>query len=975
MRVKYFLSLIILLLIGFFFSNFSDAEPLNNWHWRNPLPQGNPLKSIIYANNMFVSVGTEGTIITSPDGINWTIRERAVFGFYWLWDITYGKSIFVAVGSQGVVLTSSDGIHWTERSSPAYGLGGVTFGNNLFVAVGTMGTIITSPNGINWTKRNSGVSIPKNHYFTLNSVIYANNIFVAVGSIQDLYGHDTEVILTSTDGINWVRQDLGFSTYSSLQKITYGNGTFVVVGEHGTILTSSNGINWVQRNSGVYNQLNGITYGNNIFIAVGCSGTIITSSDGINWVESVSETTFDLNGITWGNNSFISVGELGFILSSTDGLSWEETSYGSRKTLNAAAYGNNIFVVVGDFDPILTSTNGLNWRNINIETQFVSLRGVTFGDNKFIAVGDKILVSQDGENWTILPPQSTGNYHYLNLNCVTYGNGKFIAVGSDGVIFTSIDGYYWTEENSGDFNRLNGVTYGGGIFVAVGENGTILTSPDGINWTKRFSGTDANLISAAYGSNIFVVTGGDDGVSLISNDGINWTKKSIGMLYGITFAAGRFVAVGFDWGDLGIVRTSEDGVRWDYIVPYCDFLYGVTYGNNTFIVVGEYGTILQSDPVGSAIKGISITPFEDFNSVGFQGGSFWPLSKEYIIRNNRSIAINYTASKSQEWLTLSKTGGSLSPGASDQIIVSINSNANSLLPGSYLDEIIFTDITYGDQIKTNVNLTVKAPILLSPNEGTIGTEILITGSGFGIKKGKVLIGTTPLTILEWKDDSIKCQLAKVISLGVYDLTILIAESKESVQLYNAFTVKGAEIESIEPNTGTFNDQITIKGKFFGTKKGKVSLEYEEGGTTIRKNCKVLTWMMHPATGDSEVVFFVPKMLPKVCDLILDAYGIIPEVEEDDAFTVMAPEIEEVEPASAGIGDQVTIKGNYFGKVKGKVYLSYISQGKLIKKNCSVLSWGDDEVVFVVPNIPPGNYDLIVVNSVGSVTWGQKFVIE
>ena len=32
---------------------------------------------------------------------------------------------------------------------------------------------------------------------------------------------------------------------------------------------------------------------------------------------------------------------------------------------------------------------------------------------------------------------------------------------------------------------------------------------------------------------------------------------------------------------------------------------------------------------------------------------------------------------------------------------------------------------------------------VSPNEGTIGTQFTITGSGFGSKKGKVLVGNVP----------------------------------------------------------------------------------------------------------------------------------------------------------------------------------------------------------------------------------------
>jgi hypothetical protein len=33
------------------------ADPLDQWTWRNPLPQGNSLFGIAYGNNQFVAVG------------------------------------------------------------------------------------------------------------------------------------------------------------------------------------------------------------------------------------------------------------------------------------------------------------------------------------------------------------------------------------------------------------------------------------------------------------------------------------------------------------------------------------------------------------------------------------------------------------------------------------------------------------------------------------------------------------------------------------------------------------------------------------------------------------------------------------------------------------------------------------------------------------------------------------------------------
>jgi hypothetical protein len=75
MKVIFYLKT--LLFVALFFpccGVFGDA--LNNWHWRNPLPNGNPppspynLYGIVFTNGTFFAVGDSGVIFTSPDGTN-----------------------------------------------------------------------------------------------------------------------------------------------------------------------------------------------------------------------------------------------------------------------------------------------------------------------------------------------------------------------------------------------------------------------------------------------------------------------------------------------------------------------------------------------------------------------------------------------------------------------------------------------------------------------------------------------------------------------------------------------------------------------------------------------------------------------------------------------------------------------------------------------------------------------------------------
>jgi hypothetical protein len=136
-------------------------------------------------------------------------------------------------------------------------------------------------------------------------------------------------------------------------------------------------------------------------------------------------------------------------------------------------------------------------------------------------------------------------------------------------------------------------------------------------------------------------------------------------------------------------------------------------------------------------------------------------------------------------------------------------------------------------------------------EGTIGTQFTITGSGFGTKKGKVLIGGMPTKIArdDWWPDAITCTVKKVPSAGTYDVEIKPSRA-EAMTVPAAFTVHPPAIEHLDYDQGSAGDIITIFGDFFGTKKGRVY--FEDFASGAKKKCRVTAWSM------DTIVFIVPK---------------------------------------------------------------------------------------------------------------------
>ena len=141
-----------------------------------------------------------------------------------------------------------------------------------------------------------------------------------------------------------------------------------------------------------------------------------------------------------------------------------------------------------------------------------------------------------------------------------------------------------------------------------------------------------------------------------------------------------------------------------------------------------------------------------------------------------------------------------------------------------------------------------------PTEGTIGTQLSISGSNFGAKKGKVLIGNSAAKVNSWSDTLIACEIKKLLSPGAYEVMVQPKEPKgvSPITCGGAFTVMGPEIASVEPMAGISGEVIVLSGNYIGSKKGKVYL-----GT---KKCKVVSWTMDSATGASQIQFVVPKKM-------------------------------------------------------------------------------------------------------------------
>jgi hypothetical protein len=239
----------------------------NGNFWSSQSFPTNAPRSVAYGNGRFVSVGGlagPSHIATSAGGVTWTLINPPANALF-LEAVSFVNGRFVAVGSNGTVFTSENGIDWTERHYVhAEYLNGVAYGNGAFVAVGWAYDNFTRNNHrLTVYSRNGGITWYGSRSFTanltFNAVTFTNGVFLAVG--------DGGITALSTNGTSWFDHWSGVS--NALHGVTYYDGSYVAVGANGMILSSIDGLSWTQRGSGSTNKIMAIAPGNLTLVAVG----------------------------------------------------------------------------------------------------------------------------------------------------------------------------------------------------------------------------------------------------------------------------------------------------------------------------------------------------------------------------------------------------------------------------------------------------------------------------------------------------------------------------------------------------------------------------------------------------------------------------------------------------------------------------------------------------------------------------------
>lgn len=244
-----------------------DADPIDPAE-PDQLPA---FRAIAASDSLIVVCGDRDIVATSTNGTDWTVTQQATPDGNGMYGIAYGNGIFMASNFSQSVLTSTDGATWTERTvtGATETLRNVTFTDDEFIVIPSNGNMAyLSSNGTSWESFTSNLS---DFFFIEAFGSIGDNVFAGGNTANGpglAYASDTSGFMSSTlDGA----PDKGFITgFASGQGVVAASGGNFFDPQVGYIFASSdNGVSFVLDTDQLSHVANDIVYANGLWVIIG----------------------------------------------------------------------------------------------------------------------------------------------------------------------------------------------------------------------------------------------------------------------------------------------------------------------------------------------------------------------------------------------------------------------------------------------------------------------------------------------------------------------------------------------------------------------------------------------------------------------------------------------------------------------------------------------------------------------------------
>ncbi len=628
-------SAINLFLVCWFSILFSSAY--SQLHWVNPVPQGNPIKSVCFTDDEsgFLA-GDAGTLLRSGDnGQTWSIIDSVTVNNLSSVHFINAQTGLLA-GDSGLILKSTDaGFSWNKmESSTNKPINDIYFIDSLTaITMGNQGEITKTIDG-----GNSWYEVASPTFLHLWSVTFPeDSIGYAVGGDKGFKG----VILKTIDkGESWDTLSTQFEGhlytvwfFDSLRGYAAGNNSKIYK-------TISGGQIWAP--------LNNLNQGNNHHIrdmvfsdfntgyTVDIHGNIQrTLNAGATWDSLSSHTTTALYTISINGDGIIYSGGLGGkILRSVDqGLNWHSVSYGSQINLVSIDFPVSTTGFITGAGGMFKTTNGGQQWDYSEATELTYAVDAHFLDAEtgFVLDVDGAIykTSDAGESWTV---QNTGeksqSYNAIFMVNTTLGfavGGGHSSNNSWSLAIKTNDGENWGNMPLAAGEPLHDVCFiNASEGFVCGEFGTLMqTSNGGNTWHSITMDTTYALVDMDFlTKDIGFLVGNKPNSSKVfktTNGGSSWQEffhpqdlKQNEKINAVRFAD---EVNGFAIGTNGLIyKTINGGDTWFRVSKITNNPLNDIYPRGGFdgFIAGTGGTILRMEPV------VGIEPLTDEQNSPFK---------------------------------------------------------------------------------------------------------------------------------------------------------------------------------------------------------------------------------------------------------------------------------------------------------------------------------------------------------------------
>ncbi len=687
----------------------------DNWSEEYSGTENNLLSVYFIGPDTGWAVGVSGTILKTTDGgTTWLAQSSGTIdGLLSVYFVPQGGTYTGwTVGTNGTILkTTNGGTTWPAQTSgtsvPLLSVYSIPRGDTqIGWAVGRFGRILkTTDGGTTWSAQASG---SRNDLYSV--------YFIPQGGTDTGWavgGYYESTILKTTDGgATWSTQNS--ATNEELFSVHFADtDTGWAAGDNGAIIkTTDGGSTWLAQTSGTTENLFSVYFADtDTGWAVGAAGTILkTTNGGTTWAAQTSGTTADLHSVSFVDaTTGWAVGDFDTILKTTDGGStWSAQTSGTTEYFSSVSFIDaNTGWVVGTWGAILKTTDGGSTWSVQSSGATNHLNAVYF-----IPQGGTITGWAVGDGGTILKTTS-GETAIPNVDV------QEVAIrAKPGETATAT--FKLSNTGTGDlsFNiTASGPTTGSApMFSAVLETGLSSEAnssspslpPLALNETakEKPQSSSAQTVKAQNMSATSPAVVGDD--VLLIDDGNNSPDEFFGLEgSGDTYWRNRFVASGngFELERILVFARTDTVSNPSFSVAVDMENLQLVKGNVTLPPApnGTWYTIGLSTPLSfeggqvffitiQAPKAIALPAGVDqYANVPNNSFYFEPFENSYVPLSSiielegGAFLIRAAGTKGADRLTVDPASGTISPGGSQTITVTLN--AQGLAEGAYQGQL------------------------------------------------------------------------------------------------------------------------------------------------------------------------------------------------------------------------------------------------------------------------------------------------